>query len=443
MEIGEIETAKKRCKSVIRTIEKLPLSTTITASCRRTLLKLASSELSFLSSLSTDSSPPPLSVNIGHIESVVRVLQLPSITGVSRVCKPLPLPIGGVHVDLVCTLGKVPVWIIVSDRNPRYISWSGDRHGSKGLKSRIEQVLAAAHSTTTLKPSSVILFFANGLPSSVYEKLKVEFGAVYFNFFSSDFAMFDFDCEEMVEGEWINVERTRSYEEAVSVEIKLIDRCDDSLEPEAVVQAEVTELSQNDAFSSVISSMSLLGEDCLINFDTTALVALVSGISNGCAERIVDTPEIELEEKFKGNTVFVIDQAKSEIEKPVLVKMGTVLSGKRGIVCKSVLSEFKELVSMYAGPNEKLRAEHLLKSLMVVNDNPTERVMGLPTTRKLAMKNKIVFGTGDRWRAPTLTANMAFVRAVAQSGMSLSTIDHSPRALTADLPSSTSTFFFV
>lgn len=57
-------------------------------------------------------------------------------------------------------------------------------------------------------------------------------------------------------------------------------------------------------------------------------------------------------------------QARSEIENPLLVKMGTVLSGKRGIVCKSVLSEFKELVSMYAGPNEKLRAEQLLKSLM-------------------------------------------------------------------------------
>lgn len=56
-------------------------------------------------------------------------------------------------------------------------------------------------------------------------------------------------------------------------------------------------------------------------------------------------------------------QARSEIENPVLVKMGIVLSGKRGIICESVLSEFKELVSMYAGLNEKRRAEQLLKSL--------------------------------------------------------------------------------
>ncbi|TYG95502.1 hypothetical protein ES288_A11G273000v1 [Gossypium darwinii] len=58
--------------------------------------------------------------------------------------------------------------------------------------------------------------------------------------------------------------------------------------------------------------------------------------------------------------------------------------------------------------------------------------MGLPTIRKLALKNKIVFGTGDYWRAPTLTANMAFVRAVSQTGMSLFTIKHSLQALTGN-----------
>ncbi|CAN8239645.1 unnamed protein product [Cochlearia groenlandica] len=427
MEIGEIETAKKRCESVIKTIEKLP------SSFRRTLLKLASSELSFLSSLSIVASPHPLSVNIGYIESIVRILRLPFVTGVSRVCKSLSLPIGSVHVDLVCTLWKAPVWIIVSDRNPKYITWKGDSHGSKGLKSKIEHVLAAARSTTTLKPSSVILFFANGLLWPILEKLKDEFGAVDFDFgLDSDSSMFDFECEEtMEEGEWVNVVRNRSYKEAVSVEIKLIDQCHSLAfaESEVVAQVEVAELGE---FSSFISTMRLKGEDCFVNFDTTALVALVSGITNGCAERIVDMPEVELEEKFKGNTVFVIAQARSEIEDPVLVKMGTLLSGRQGIVCESVVSEFKELVSMYGGYNEKHRAEQLLNRLMVVNDDPTDRMMGLPTTRKLAMKNKIVFGTGDRWRAPTLTANMGFVRAVAQSGMSLSTIEHSPRALTGD-----------
>lgn len=67
-----------------------------------------------------------------------------------------------------------------------------------------------------------------------------------------------------------------------------------------------------------------------------------------------------------------------------------------------------------------------------MHDSPSVRIVGLPTTRKLALKNKVVFGTGDHWRAPTLTANMAFVRAVSQTGMSLCTIEHRPRALTGD-----------
>lgn len=48
------------------------------------------------------------------------------------------------------------------------------------------------------------------------------------------------------------------------------------------------------------------------------------------------------------------------------------------------------------------------------------------------MKNKIIFGTGDNWRAPTLTANMGFVRAILQTGMSLLTLEHTPCALIGD-----------
>jgi hypothetical protein len=52
----------------------------------------------------------------------------------------------------------------------------------------------------------------------------------------------------------------------------------------------------------------LLGEGDLINFDTTALIALVSGISNGGTEKLLATPESELRQRFKGNFEFVIGQ---------------------------------------------------------------------------------------------------------------------------------------
>ncbi|XP_028756528.1 uncharacterized protein LOC114715806 [Neltuma alba] len=476
---AEVELAKQRCRFVIDRIQELPASTKITDSCRRTLLKLARSELSFLSCFASSSATTstPLSVNIGHLEAVVHILQQPFITGVSRVCKSVPLlptvrreesrcsSLKDIHVDIVCTFNRKPVWIIVSDRNPRYISWHRC-HKSKGLELRMQEVLAAAQSSLTLRPSSVILFFANGIANHVYKKLQDKFGASEIGLGPS---VFNFDAFEESEGDWINI-LARSYKDACILEIKPINSKDAvsgvehidkgltvdsaqlgvSVEKTAQPQLSVEDCEANmaNAFCSIVLGLKLCSlkiknlessepgnyvrEVDLINFDTTALIALVTGISNGGAQNLLARPESELRERFKGNYEFVVGQAMSEIQNPIHVEFSRVLCGKTGMICESVHMEFKELVLMCGGPNEKLRADKLINSLRVVPDCPSERMMGLPTTRKLAMKNKVVFGTGDYWHAPTLTANMAFVRAVSQTGMSLSTIEHRPRALIGD-----------
>ncbi|XP_004299451.1 PREDICTED: UPF0415 protein C7orf25 homolog [Fragaria vesca subsp. vesca] len=448
----ELGAAKKRCRDVIERIERLPSSTKITPSCKRTLLKLAHSELSFLS---RSTSSTPLSVNIGHIETVVHILHHPLITGVSRVCKPIPMchktSSQNGHVDIVCTLNRNPVWIIVSDRNPNYITWNEPQtNKTKGLQCRVQQLTAAAASAVALRPSSVILFFSHGLSSFLSDKLKHEFEATQVQLCHPGFR---FDLVEE-EGDWIDVLVARTYQEAAVFEIKVGDVKDDDV-LSSVSDVKVSPMAANwdlledttllfPGFYSAVSKMQLFsfdvenmetakrGECDVVNFDTTALIALVSAISNGGTEKLLATPESELRQRFKGNYEFVIGQVMSEIQNPILVKLGSAISGKRGITCETVHSEFKELVSMYGGPNEKLRASHLLKYLRVVPDSPSKRMMSLPTTRKLALKCKIVFGTGDYWCAPTATANMAFVRAVSQAGMSLCTIEHRPRALTGD-----------
>ncbi|KAK4846712.1 hypothetical protein QYF36_021148 [Acer negundo] len=442
----EVEVGKKRCKGVIERIGRLPPSTNISDSSKQSLLKLASSELNFLSRFS--SSNPiqlPLSTNIGHLEALLHILHHPFVSGVSRVCKPIRIGQKSVHVDIVCTLNKNPVWIIVSDRNSDYISWN-TCHKSKGLRLRVEQLLDAACSSETLKPFSVILFFSNGLSSLVFDRLRDEFGA-------TEFSMFEFDfCEEIEDG-WMNV-LPRSFREACVIEIKLnfsgngVSSSECGVK-DSVIDATGSDIQEEDAFGSFLSRMklcsmmgvekvesaepdSLMSGGDLINFDTTTLIALVSGISNGCADKLLASPEFKLRQRFKGNVQFLIAQAMAEIQNPIHEELSGLIAGKIGIICESVLSEFKELAAMCGGPNEKLRAAQLLKHLTVVHDSPSERMMSLPTTRKLALKNKVVFGTGDRWHAPTLTANMAFVRAVSQTGMSLSTIKHRPRALTGD-----------
>lgn len=461
------EGAKRRCVCLIDAIGRLPPS--VAGPCRRTLLKLAESELSFLARrASSPSSDSPLSVNIGHLEAVVHVLQHLPVTGVSRVCKPVPLlPASGevrradssskiAHVDIVCTLKGIPVWVVVSDRNPNHVTWH-DGHKGKGLRLRIQQVVAAAQFSPTLRPSSIILFFSRGVTDSILKKIVDEFQAIKYEM-EADVPLSSVGFLEEMEGEWVNI-IARSYQESVALEIKVDNFEKPARDPkvgagESILGAAETEnpegnvnLNYPTTFDTLISGLRppMKGKDMasaktreelsggdLINFDTTALIALVSDISNGGAEKLLNAEESELRQRFKGNLPFVIAQANSEIQKPILPELGAVICGKNGVICESVLSEFKELIAMYGGTKEKLRADQILKWLSVVPDNPSDRMISLPTTRKLAKKNKVIFGTGDYWRAPTLTANMAFVRAVSQTGMSLHTIEHRPRALTGN-----------
>jgi len=170
----------------------------------------------------------------------------------------------------------------------------------------------------------------------------------------------------------------------------------------------------------------------LINLDTTALVALVSGLSNGSAKKLVEMSEQDLNNHFKNTANFMREQAKSELEHPLLEDVISVLEGKKAMICDYTHEEFKNLISMCSGPNEKRRAECLLKRIVVLPNKPSVRVMGLPDTGKIKLKHKLIFGTGDHWQAPTLTANMGFVRAVTQTGMSLLVLEHRPRALIGD-----------
>ncbi|XVF56430.1 hypothetical protein PTKIN_Ptkin06aG0120200 [Pterospermum kingtungense] len=326
-----VEIAKKRCRVLIEKIEGLG----ITQPCKQTLFKLVHSELSFLSRFPISL---PLSVNIGHLEAVVHILQQPFITAVSRVCKPIPFPFSTAsktlpspnpfHVHIVCTLNKKPVWIIVSDRNPNYISWHPSNK-TKGFKSRIQQLLHATHSTNTLKPSSIIFFFSNGLTNFIYQKLKDEFGA---SKLALEFSDSDFDFTEEIEGEWINV-IPRTYKAACVLEIKVGCLANDVVSSEHGMKGscanvlplenqggnENLNLGSGNSFCALLSQMKKVdstkvedfsSEDDFINFDTTALIALVSGISNGCAQELLNKPKDELQHRFKGNYEFVIAQVK-------------------------------------------------------------------------------------------------------------------------------------
>lgn len=232
------------------------------------------------------------------------------------------------HVDIVCSVKGSPVWIIVSDRNPKYVSWK-ECNRIKGLRSRVENVLEAARSSVALRPSSVILFFSKGVDGCVLEEIEHKFGASKF-----ELEIPDFDFTEEQDGEWINI-LTRSYHESVALEIKVdhLERPMLASESEfrgLTLRSKATEVSEEKssldphrAFNAVISGLKppievnemsiakpgdFLGGGALINFDTTALIALVSEISNEGAETILSKSEHDLWQQFKGNVDFVIRQ---------------------------------------------------------------------------------------------------------------------------------------
>ncbi|XP_028119075.1 uncharacterized protein LOC114316589 isoform X3 [Camellia sinensis] len=455
IEIGiEIERAKQRCRLVIDRIRILSSSScsslSSSSSCNRTLLRLAQSELSFLSRLpilpNLNLNLNSRSLNIGHLEAVVHILQQPFVKGVSRVCKPIPLPPlppsssssnllnknSKIHVDIVCSLNGNPVWFLVSARNPNYIFWNNNNYNASScannnntntntnnlkkkkkkktffLRTRIQQLLdAASHSPPSTKPCSIILFFSNGLDDTIRSKLEHEFGA------SSDlgFHFPHFHLSKELEGgggggDWIyppppplpppslcvlqiKIDLSRGRDRDPIPQIECGGLKDSLLLLSAAAAATPTKedcipFNFATSFFSLISRMKLGPLDVnvnvndaefapqkdlslqadLINFDTTALIALISGISNGSTHNILAKSESELRKRFKSNYEFVIAQVMSEIQNPIHMELGGVLFGKRGMICESVCSEFKELVSMCGGPNEKSRADHLLKCLI-------------------------------------------------------------------------------
>ena len=123
------------------------------------------------------------SLNVGYLESIVHIIEQPSVTGVSRVCKPV-VPesqyLKPVHVDIVCSFRGKPVWFLVSDRNPNFITWVGHR-GEEGLRPKVVRILSVARSSICLKPDSVALFFSKGISDRVFEKLSNEFRALELN----------------------------------------------------------------------------------------------------------------------------------------------------------------------------------------------------------------------------------------------------------------------
>lgn len=205
----------------------------------------------------------------------------------------------------MCSFRRDPAWVFVSDRNPSYVAWVGSPGGKdKGLRDRVESAIAVANGAGPLRPNKLLFVFARGLEEEVRNKFLHEFGAVESDFADELEVVFD----EM-DDEWVGIsddsKRLLHYK-AFEIQIG-----DDPVQNVSIdeTMAQV-ELDLSSGFDSLTSKTSPCcdGLGNVINFDTTALIAIVSGISNGDAERLLEAPSEKMIEKYKSNYEFVVGQ---------------------------------------------------------------------------------------------------------------------------------------
>lgn len=479
---------QRRGAALWTAVSRLP-SHALTADCRARVLKAVQAERNFVDRLAAQDGSAVAdahlsSSNFGHLEGILFVLQKqswrvagataalksfqafsPSVSGTSEeggkddeVVSPVSLCTRGVddavgtHVDLVCTLLGEPVWVVVVNSSAHNRLWL-DKKKRKGLRTRLCSLVHVASLVSAAQPSAVVLLVRDGFESRIEERLQEEFQATKMSESGlEDELLASSSCnfQEVEDGEWVNIQlpsskvsHWTSYWIRVGTQIRDI-KCTENLVFKHVLAA--GSFRDEDPSSSIGSSScwaaimrlqekhedKLQQERKILNLDTTALVAVVSELTNGGAQQLLEMASEEREKRFPMMAKFVYEQALVELDEPFLPQFEKMLSDRLPVICEYVYDEFTSITLTNGGPREKQRAQLLLSQLKVVPNMPSARVDALPETGKIKPRHKLVFGSGDFLQAPTVTANMSFVRAVQQKGMALAIVHHQPCALTGD-----------
>ncbi|WNZ58541.1 DUF1308 domain-containing protein [Microbulbifer sp. MKSA007] len=110
----------------------------------------------------------------------------------------------------------------------------------------------------------------------------------------------------------------------------------------------------------------------------------------------------------------------------------SIVKDKKMIMTKMAKAEFENIVSGVAGEKEKARAKRFLEKVKVVEDDPSERAKKLIPSKKVGENDIVIFGTGDKRRAITLTADKKFLSGASYQKVDFDAIVHDPVPLKGD-----------
>ncbi|VDN21565.1 unnamed protein product [Gongylonema pulchrum] len=134
-----------------------------------------------------------------------------------------------------------------------------------------------------------------------------------------------------------------------------------------------------------------------INLDVTAVFVLISSLTH------------ENGAQYDYDSQLLNAQAAQERKKPALPLLLKAIKDKRLIICRTAYNSVQSILSTVAGPGEKARANELFKKVEIVEDKLSDRTATLKLSDQINERAKVIFGTGDYYKAVTATANRHFV----------------------------------
>ncbi|KDR11077.1 UPF0415 protein C7orf25 homolog isoform X2 [Zootermopsis nevadensis] len=296
-------------------------------------------------------------------------------------------------VDIVAEKGQQ--WIKVIARNPKALSQLSTGEGEFGQRSIVDHAVEyteCAHQHPHIfKTPKVVFQFACGIEKTLADRLD-SLGIIVSGrrLGNSELLLQEGDCVSANDDDDLQTCVSKRY---------------------ADVHCSIV----NSGTSSVINCNH---DDQKLNLDVTAMLAYVSGLTNGRCN-------------FKFKEPVLTQQAEWERAKPVKPVLDQLFEGKSLFCCESAVKDFQSIVSTLGGPGEVSRANELLARITVIPDMTSLRAQAqLKLGGKIKQRSLAVFGTGDAVRAVTVSANAGFVRAAKCQGVEFAVFVHESRALT-------------
>ena len=431
------------------------------------LLKKCKAEQKFLQSLmkKNDVKESHLrSSNLAHLQGIMESIE--SLPGILKVLQPFSCPqlSFSLVVDVVCNHGYT--WVKVIARKPQalHLIWAGEgQFGERNIVDQAEEYLTCAkHNQHNFRQPQIIFILVSGVTKPVKEALqsigiqvqgpevgvdrdverKLEKLRELMTSSSTDEEDSDASDEDSRQGYSEGVipstsEMTGNAMSSVTSyvgEMQVQDaKCDIDSQAETLSSSAITRdiqglqlHSQEDngneggkSGAAIPAALSFTTPPTIhkVNLDITTLISLVSNVCHGKCH-------------FTFQEAILTEQAMQERESPLLPKLHAFMKGKQLFACQTAVDDFATILGTVGGPEEKQRAENLLQQITVVPDQLSARSESLMTSAKVKDRARIIFGTGDAIQATTVSANVGFVRASGNQGVTFSVFLHEPRALT-------------